>query len=579
MGFERKKKNEVTSIAIAALLIASTFVVVIPVMQPVHTKYDSTDLSKNVIPLVGSMFTSAIPSMQPAYATTVTWDGGAGTTNWGDAANWNPDGVPSPTDRIIIDGNSAVSSTVHLNIDVDLSAGGDIEIESGDTLVIDSGITLASNPGSSILDSGTIDNSGSITMGFGALIDNFGTIDNSGTIINNGGSIVQQPGTIITNSGTIANSPGGSISNSGSIVNQPSGTINNDSFGTITISSGGLGGTMSNSGTINNSGDFDNGGTITNFGTFTNNAGTIGTINTFTNFGTIDNFGTFTNNSGGIVNNSGTINNNCGATFTNNGTLTGNAVVNVPCASALTITAPPDVTVNTDPDACSATGVSLGTATTSGGTPPIGVTNNAPGTFPLGTTTVAWTATDSASPPNASTSTQAVTVVDNQPPSITAPADITVTANTAGGATGVDLGIPTFSDNCPGVTVANNAPSTFPLGTTTVTWTATDSTGNTAQAIQTVTVLTPAQAMQNLINTVNAMNLAKGVQTSLTAPLKQSVDLLNDGNPNNDKAVCGKLDAFIKEVNAKAKNGELTTAQADQLRQIANAIKAALGCH
>ncbi len=62
------------------------------------------------------------------------------------------------------------------------------------------------------------------------------------------------------------------------------------------------------------------------------------------------------------------------------------------------------------------------------------------------------------------------------------------------------------------------------------------------------------------------------------APLKQAVKLLNDDNTNNDNAVCGKLNAFINEVNAKEKNGKLTLAQADQLKQQANAIKFSVGC-
>lgn len=72
--------------------------------------------------------------------------------------------------------------------------------------------------------------------------------------------------------------------------------------------------------------------------------------------------------------------------------------------------------------------------------------------------------------------------------SITAPPNITVTANTAGGATGVNLGTPTTSGGTPPITITNNAPATFPLGVTLVTWTATDANGNTSIAIQQVTV-------------------------------------------------------------------------------------------
>ena len=244
----------------------------------------------------------------------------------------------------------------------------------------------------------------------------------------------------------------------------------------------------------------------------------------------------------------------------------------------LTITAPPNVTVNTDLNVCSATQVNLGTATTSGGRLPIIVTNNAPSIFPLGVTTLTWTATDSSVPLSTVTATQTIAVVDKQAPAITAPPNKTVIANTASGVTAVNLGTPKASDNCPGVKFTNNAPSTFPLGVTTVKWKATDASGNTKTASQTVTVLTPAQGIQNIINKINNLNLPDGVQTSLTAPLNNAIKILTDDNPNNDKAVCGKLDAFINEVNAKEKNGSLTATQATKLRQLANAIKVSLGC-
>lgn len=87
-----------------------------------------------------------------------------------------------------------------------------------------------------------------------------------------------------------------------------------------------------------------------------------------------------------------------------------------------------------------------------------------------------------------------------------------------------------------------------------------------------------AQAIQELIDTVNGMGLPRNVQMSLLAPLNQAINLLNDNNPANDAAVCGDLNAFINQVNAKEANGQLTAAQAAQLSQLANAIKASLGC-
>ena len=52
----------------------------------------------------------------------------------------------------------------------------------------------------------------------------------------------------------------------------------------------------------------------------------------------------------------------------------------------------------------------------------------------------------------------------------------------------VNLGVPTFSDNCSGTTITNDAPAVFTVGTTTVTWTATDASGNTATATQLITI-------------------------------------------------------------------------------------------
>ena len=79
---------------------------------------------------------------------------------------------------------------------------------------------------------------------------------------------------------------------------------------------------------------------------------------------------------------------------------------------------------------------------------------------------------------------------DQTPPTITAPANVTVNANPGVCyATAVALGSPTTGDNCSVTNVSNNAPAQFPVGHTTVTWTVNDSSGNSATATQTVTVV------------------------------------------------------------------------------------------
>jgi len=115
------------------------------------------------------------------------------------------------------------------------------------------------------------------------------------------------------------------------------------------------------------------------------------------------------------------------------------------------------------------------------------VTNDAPALFQLGTTTVTWTATDPKG--NTATATQLITIT----PDVTAPVFTLVPGPvskeaTASAGTVVELGDAVATDAF-GVTVTNDAPALFQLGTTTVTWTATDATGNSATATQLVTIV------------------------------------------------------------------------------------------
>ena len=156
-----------------------------------------------------------------------------------------------------------------------------------------------------------------------------------------------------------------------------------------------------------------------------------------------------------------------------------------------TISCPPDVTVNADLGQCTASGVGLGVPTTSDNCTVNPATNDAPATFPIGTTTVTWTVTDASG--NRATCTQRVIVVDNQAPTISCPGNVTV--STGPGRTTCDQVAtwvaPTASDNCSGVSLSSthNPGAVFPLGTTTVTYTARDGAGNEATCTFTVTVV------------------------------------------------------------------------------------------
>lgn len=150
----------------------------------------------------------------------------------------------------------------------------------------------------------------------------------------------------------------------------------------------------------------------------------------------------------------------------------------------LTLVAPNDINAEAS---APATPVTLGNAAASGGTGQLSISNNAPaGGFPVGATNVTWTVTDAN---NAmATDTQMVVIADTTVPTITAPAD--VTANESGTLTMVTLGTPVVADLADAApTISNNAPvAGFPVGTTSVTWTAMDQSGNQASANQQVTI-------------------------------------------------------------------------------------------
>jgi len=159
-----------------------------------------------------------------------------------------------------------------------------------------------------------------------------------------------------------------------------------------------------------------------------------------------------------------------------------------------TITCPANITQSNDPNQCGAV-VNYPPPTVSDNCPGVGapVCVPASGTFfPVGTTTVTCTVADAVG--NTAACSFTITVVDTQPPTITCPANQTaVTGQDACPSASclvVNFPPPVATDNCPGVVVVCNPPagSCFPVGVTTVTCTATDTSGNTATCSFTVTL-------------------------------------------------------------------------------------------
>jgi hypothetical protein len=111
--------------------------------------------------------------------------------------------------------------------------------------------------------------------------------------------------------------------------------------------------------------------------------------------------------------------------------------------------------------------------------------------YPLGSTQVTYTATDSSG--NTKSCNATITVVDTTPPSITCPPNQTATADSSGtatvtfGASASDVGSTTTISYYP-----QDPGSAFPIGTTTEQATATDTSGNISICTFTIAVTPPA---------------------------------------------------------------------------------------
>ncbi|MCB0666724.1 MAG: HYR domain-containing protein [Saprospiraceae bacterium] len=112
--------------------------------------------------------------------------------------------------------------------------------------------------------------------------------------------------------------------------------------------------------------------------------------------------------------------------------------------------------------------------------------------YPLGTTTVTWTATDASG--NFRSCNMTVKVLDDDPPQIICSGNVTVLSDDGVCNAQVTVPKPGTSDNCSAVSITNDYTGTsdasgeYPPGETTITWTAVDAAGNSATCTQTITV-------------------------------------------------------------------------------------------
>ena len=163
--------------------------------------------------------------------------------------------------------------------------------------------------------------------------------------------------------------------------------------------------------------------------------------------------------------------------------------------------------------------------------------------FPIGVTSITWTAED-ISGNVANPVSQLITVVDEQVPVIGAVASITQPADEGVCDAQVSLIPPTASDNCGELIpigtrddgLALDAP--YPVGTTTITWTAADASGNNAEPVlQTITINDeekPVIGEQSTINQSNDIGMCSALVTIIPPSVADNCsDIEQQGNTNH----------------------------------------------
>jgi uncharacterized repeat protein (TIGR01451 family) len=222
----------------------------------------------------------------------------------------------------------------------------------------------------------------------------------------------------------------------------------------------------------------------------------------------------------------------------------------------------------------------LGTGSATDNCPGVGAVTRsgvpAGNAFPVGNTVVTYSATDAHG--NSASATQSVTVIDNTAPVISCPANIVIEPSCPTGAIAT-YATPTATDNCAVQSVTRNAGSlasgsVFPIGTSTVTHTATDIYGNQSSCSFTVTVLTPQAVIQNLIASVNASSLTGTQKNGLLAKLNAALTAINGGGGN----ACAKLSDFVNSVGTLISHGDITAAQGNAWISSANHVRNPIGC-
>jgi alpha-tubulin suppressor-like RCC1 family protein len=181
----------------------------------------------------------------------------------------------------------------------------------------------------------------------------------------------------------------------------------------------------------------------------------------------------------------------------------------------------------------------------------------------LGTTTITATS-------GGRSGSTTLTVIDNMPPALTVPANVSVNATSPAGAAVLYTSTATDDSGAVSVTCSPGSGGTFPIGTTSVKCTATDPSGNASSGSFQVTARGAPDQIVDLIEGTTARPLPALVEARLVAHLERVL-----ADARNRTTACRALNAFI--VFVRLQTGRMIGI-ANQLTADATRIKAVLGC-
>jgi hypothetical protein len=253
-----------------------------------------------------------------------------------------------------------------------------------------------------------------------------------------------------------------------------------------------------------------------------------------------------------------------------------NQTITVSDTEKPSVTAPENISAGNDPGLASAV-VAVGTATAEDNCKEVSVAGtrsdgaDLSASYPLGLTTIKWTAWDPSG--NSADATQTITVLDTEAPVFPLTTRLALTFDATSPSGAVVTYTVNATDNV-GVTSLVCEPasgSLFPLGTHPVSCTASDAAGNTSATSFSVTVLSGHEQLPNLIEIVTGLNLPNGTAQVLLNQLRTAY-----AEPGSGVSTCKKLADFILLV--EKKGASIGDASEAEIIADAERIMDALGC-